>query len=273
MLGTFEKARAVLDLYTTEHPEWGVTEVARTLGMPTSSTHVLMASLTQMGLLHRTVAGRYRLGFKLLALSQVLLSNTPWREVAEEEMAALFARYGETLSLVAFDGGQIVTVAKFDGRRPGSLRMPNVGSVLPTYQGASGRLLLAHRPWPVVRHVLNDPRVSGLSAGGVPEALRTLEQVLREGAATYEDAGAWSVAAPVRNHNGEVIAALGFSVPLERGPEQRLALLQAVLTTGARISGRIGHVPGLPDDDRMVWMSVGGQERLRTAPRRGRRQG
>ena len=118
MLGTFEKARSVLDLYTTEHPEWGVTEAARQLGMPTSSTHVLLSSLAHMGLLHRTVAGRYRLGFKLLALSQVLLANTPWREVAQEEMRELFHQYGETVSLSAFDGGQIVNVAKFDGRWP-----------------------------------------------------------------------------------------------------------------------------------------------------------
>lgn len=272
MLGTFEKARAVLDLYTTDHPEWGVTEVARTLGMPTSSTHVLMSSLTQMGLLHRTVAGRYRLGFKLLALSQVLLFNTPWREVAEEEMALLFTQFGETLSLAAFDGGQIVTVAKLDGRYPDSVHMPEVGAVLPAYHGASGRMLLAHRPWPVVRSVLNDPKASGLDADEVQSAVLILETVLHDDLATFEDSvkQVWSVAAPVRNHNGEVIVAVASTVPATYSQERREALRSAVQEAGQRISYRIGYSEGSPQEHRLVWMSVGGQDRLQARPRRAR---
>src|SRR6478672_7500426 len=184
MLGTFEKARRVLDLYSTRYPEWGVTEVARRLEIPASSAHLLMTSLTHMGLLHRTVAGRYRLGFKLLALSQILLSNTPWRDVSREVLSAASQRHAEALHLAAFDGGQVVVVARFAGQYADSVILPDVGAVLPALESASGRLLLAHRPWNVVKRVLTE---AALPADRAEEALRVLEQVLQDGHSVYED--------------------------------------------------------------------------------------
>ena len=276
MLGTFEKARAVLDLYTTEHPEWGVTEAARRLGIPVSSTHLLMSSLTQMGLLHRTVAGRYRLGFKLLALSQVLLSNTPWREVAGEVMQNFFGHLGETLYLAAFDGGQIVNVAKFAGRHADSIQLAKLGAVLPAGHGAASRVLLAHRPWELVRQVLMDPKLPDpLPAELLDAAAAELEQVRLNGEATCQSAAgsSWSVAAPVFNHNGEVIAAVGFIVPADRSPERREALRMAVREAGQRISHRIGYTEVTAEERRLVWLSVRGQDRLQLNPRRGRGRG
>ncbi|GAA5514991.1 HTH-type transcriptional regulator XynR [Deinococcus carri] len=276
MLGTFEKARAVLDLYTMERPEWGVTEVARTLGMPTSSAHVLLASLAHMGLLHRTLAGRYRLGFKLLALTQVLLANTPWREVAQEEMGRLAQAFGETLHLTAFDGGQIVPVAGLQGRLPGSVRLLGVGTVLPAHTSASGKLLLAHRPREVVEAVL-------AAAGDVSGTVQVwdtlaeeLEQIRSDGyarEASEHHPAVCSLAAPVRNHNGEVIAAMEFSLPLDRYSDRQEQVRDALMQACAAISSRIGYQPELSGKRPMVWVSVGGREELRPAPRRSRRKG
>lgn len=278
MLGTFEKARAVLDLYTTERPEWGVSEVARQLGMPTSSAHVLLASLAGMGFLHRTLAGRYRLGFGLLALTQVLLANTPWREVAQEEMARLAQASGETLHLAAFDGGQIVQVAGVQGRLPGSVRLSRVGTVLPAVASASGRVLLAGRPREVVETVLAALREA---SGTVPtwDVLEVeLDRVRTDGYAREVSAGrpdVGSLAAPVRNHNGEVIAAVGFTLPADRFGNQEEPLRSALVRACAVISGRIGYHPELSGKGPLVWTSVRGREELHPAPRRsgkGRRR-
>ncbi|WP_102126801.1 IclR family transcriptional regulator [Deinococcus planocerae] len=274
MLGTFEKARAVLDLYSTERPEWGVSEVARRLGMPTSSAHALLASLAGMGLLHRTPAGRYRLGFGLLALSQILLANTPWREVAQEEMGRLSRAFGETLSLAALDGGQVVSVARLEGRLPESVGEPRVGAVLPAHASACGKVLLAHRPPEVVRAVLEDAGLERHTERTLdtPEALdRELEGVRACGYAREVEerrAGVCALAAPVRNHNGEVIAALGFSLPAARFADREAQVRDALVRACADISARIGYHAGLTEDGPLLWMSVGGRDELRPAPRR-----
>ncbi len=58
MLQTIEKASEVLALFDREHPEWGMREVADTLGLAKSSAHDLLASLEQVGLLGKNDEGR-----------------------------------------------------------------------------------------------------------------------------------------------------------------------------------------------------------------------
>lgn len=276
MLGTFEKARAVLDLYSTERPEWGVSEVARRLALSKSTAHVLLTSLAQMGLLHRTLAGRYRLGFGLLALSEVLLANTPWREVAREEMTRLAGAFGEPVHLAAFDGGQIVNVAGLEGRLAGGVAVPGVGAVLPAHASAGGKVLLAHRPREVVEAVTGASGLERLTDRtlGTPEALaEALERVRAQGYAwevgeRHPDVCA--VAAPVRNHNGEVIAAVSLSVPAARFGPRAQPLTEALIHACAQISSRIGYQPGLVGEGPLMWMSVQGRDELRPAPRRAR---
>src|SRR3712207_8569863 len=69
------KALKVLDIFSPEHPEWGVSEAARSLGMAKSTTHMMMNSLADQGLLYRTERKRYRLGWRLFELSQTLLDT------------------------------------------------------------------------------------------------------------------------------------------------------------------------------------------------------
>jgi DNA-binding IclR family transcriptional regulator len=54
LLNTIARTGTVLGLFTAETPEWGVTEVAATLGLPTSTTFDLLASLAGIGLLQQT---------------------------------------------------------------------------------------------------------------------------------------------------------------------------------------------------------------------------
>ena len=75
MLGTVGKASRVLDLFTSEDPEWGVTDTALALKVPRSSAHDLLDTLTQTGLLRRVTGNRYRLGLKLLTLSNTALET------------------------------------------------------------------------------------------------------------------------------------------------------------------------------------------------------
>lgn len=61
------KAGQVLNLFSLERSEWGVSEAAKELNFPKSSTSALMATLAEQGLLRRTSERRYRLGWRLMA--------------------------------------------------------------------------------------------------------------------------------------------------------------------------------------------------------------
>ena len=71
----------MLELFSADRPEWGVSEAAKALGFPKSSTSALMSALTIEGLLQRTDARRYILGWRIVGMSQILLQDSSDRSV------------------------------------------------------------------------------------------------------------------------------------------------------------------------------------------------
>ena len=76
MLSTLGRAARLLDLFTLDAPEWGATAVAAELQIAKSQAHELLVSLAGGGLLQRVGAGRYRLGWRIVALNSVLVETS-----------------------------------------------------------------------------------------------------------------------------------------------------------------------------------------------------
>src|SRR5574339_491849 len=145
MLRTIQKAGELLALYDREHTEWGVREVAEKLKMAKSSTHDLMSSLAKLGFLNKTEGNRYRLGWRLVTLSEVLLATTELRQEAHPVMEELVARYQETIHLAVLDDTQAVYVDKLEGRQAVRVELTSLGARLYAHCSALGKLLLANR--------------------------------------------------------------------------------------------------------------------------------
>src|SRR3990172_5554971 len=107
MLQTIHKTGELLALFDRDHAEWGVREAAAKLKMAKSSTHDLMASLAQLGFLNKTEDNRYRLGWRLVTLSETLLATTELRREARPVIEDLAAQYQETIHLAILDDTQV----------------------------------------------------------------------------------------------------------------------------------------------------------------------
>lgn len=144
-VGTIEKAIDVLfHLHGADAPP-GVTEIARALEMPKSSTHRVLAALLDRGLVERDDGGRYRPGLALVALGLGVLQSEPVVMVARPVLESFAEEIGETFFLVSARAGALVVLEKAEGR--GFLRAaPRVGSTLPIHATAVGKLYLAYAP-------------------------------------------------------------------------------------------------------------------------------
>jgi IclR family transcriptional regulator, KDG regulon repressor len=272
MLGTVEKVGLILELFSLHAPEWGVSQVATTLGIPKSSAHELLASLTKIGLLHRLVTGRYRLGFRTLSLSQILLSSSDWRDVARQEMQHLVERLGETVSLAAMDGGQVINVDKLAGTKALHVGVTTVGGSLPAHCSALGKVILANQPWAMVRKLIEAREMTTFTPNTITsldELQSELERVRQQGFAFGIEEAVLElccVAAPIRNHNGEVIAAISVSVPSNRFHQRKEVLREGIIQAGLNVSSGIGFDPELlRQPGRYQWHSIAGREELRAA--------
>jgi DNA-binding IclR family transcriptional regulator len=240
MLGTLKRAGDVLDLFTTEDPEWGVTATANRLGIGKSLAHDVLASLAAIGLLQRVAHGRYRLGWRTISLASVLLRTSELQAHARPVVRELAGRQGLAVSLAAWDRGRIIYI----DRRAGGQQLPATpaplpGTAAPLDGSAIARVLLASRPSAEVCTLWSDGLVHTRHAS-VGELELDLERIRLHGWAQNDsDAVGSAVAAPVKDADGSVAAAIGLDL-LRSSSSTNLDLhARAVQAAASRISAAI----------------------------------
>ena len=238
MLSTLGRAAKVLDLFTVDAPEWGATAVAHELQIAKSQAHELLVSLAVGGLLQRVGMGRYRLGWRIVALNAVLVETSDLLRLVAPEMRALVGRYGETVHVAVWDGRPVCIDAR-SGRLSESVPPFRVGADLPAYSTALGKVLLAGRPRDEAAQFLTD--VEGAQVG--------LGRVAAQGFACEEQEhrpGTCSVAAPIVNRDAGVFASIGMSVPVDRWQRGQLGYRRAVVAVASHLARCAGGLPRTP---------------------------
>nr|WP_244345250.1 IclR family transcriptional regulator [Thermus thermophilus] len=247
VIRSVKKAIELLDLFTEERPEWGVTELAQALGLPKATVHGLLCSLVEGGVLHRLPSGRYRLGWRIPLLNRVLMESVPLRLEARPRMARLAELYGETVHLAVLERGRVLYLEKQQGNRAIQVNITGVGAYLYAHASALGKVLLSGLS---EKEVIAVVRTHGLPAL-TPNTITTLEELLSELRGVRERGYAYDleeylpdlccVAAPIRDHTGEVIAALSFSVPKYRFLEMKQAYRNVIVEAAKEISEALGY--------------------------------
>jgi len=247
MLQTIEKASDVLTLFDREHAEWGVREVADTLGMAKSSAHDMLTSLAQIGLLSKTDNGRYRLGWRLVSLSETLLATTELRREARPIMEEMAAQYQETIHLAILDDAKVIYVDKLEGKQAVRVELTALGTRLYAHCSSLGKVLLAYRTEAEVQHIIKTsglPRFTANTIIDADELMKALAKIRKQGYAyDLEEIlpDLCCVGAPIRNHIGCVIAAISMSIPAYRFQRSQVEFRKAVVRAGKMISERLGH--------------------------------
>jgi DNA-binding IclR family transcriptional regulator len=244
MLRTVEKIGPVLDLFTVEKPDWGVSEVAAELGMPRSSAHGLLSSLEEIGLLQCRGRGRYRLGWRVVELSEIHRRTVSVRATASGVLDMLSDRWGETTHLAVMDRSKVLCVDKIVGAQALNVAGPRVGVRAHPHCSAVGKVLLAYQDDDTSRLLAGGrlPRLTQSTITDPDDLVRELESIRGCGLAVDEEEclpDISSAAAPIRDDLGAVVAAVSVTVPAARFSRLRAELVQAVRCAGAEITRRL----------------------------------
>jgi IclR family transcriptional regulator, KDG regulon repressor len=244
---TLHKAARVLNLFSVQQPEWGVGEVARTLELPKSTASEILSSLAGEGLLRRTGLGQYRLGWRLLELGQTLLHTTEFRAEARPVMQELVATWGETTHLAALEAGQVIYVEKLQGTQAIQIAQSGVGARLAAHCSGVGKVLLAHLPAAEVAAIVERYGLPMLT----PNTITTLEQLEAELEQVRARGYAYDleevmlhlccVAAPIRDFEGAVVAAMSLSVPAFRFQANKERYTAAIVGAAEQVSREMGY--------------------------------
>lgn len=196
----------------------GVTELHETTGWPKSTISRLLAALEEGGLVRQdAVTGRYSPGLSLVALAGAALASDALYLASHPHLVALAAESGETANLSILDSGQLLTIDEAPGTQ--AIKLSGwMGVRQPLHGSSSGKVLLAALP---------DEQREAIFATGLPpitprtetdreRLLQELERVRATGYAMNVDElipGLTSIAAPVRDHTGTVVAAISAAGP------------------------------------------------------------
>ncbi|MGW6456266.1 IclR family transcriptional regulator [Streptomyces sp. NPDC055078] len=221
-------------------------ELTAALSMNKSTVLRLLAPLCEVRLVEQDQrTGRYRLGWRNAQLGHAYLDRLDLRDTAHDVLERLTSDSGETSCLVIPDLPDVVYVDKTDS--PQSVRMhAPVGSRRPAYCTGVGKALLAHAGEEAVNAVIADglPRHTPHTLT-TPEALHAdLALVRSRGYAVdsmEHEPDIRCVAAPVFDHAGTAICAVGVTGPAVRVTAERVPELGPLVSAAAaEISLRLG---------------------------------
>jgi DNA-binding IclR family transcriptional regulator len=242
---------AVLDVLESlgEAGQLSLAELTRHVGLPKTTVHRVCGALVERGWVLRDAAsGVYSLGIRALgvgAAAAELPIVVAFRPVAAE----LLARHNETVCLTLLDGEDSLFVAKAETTHPVRL-VTAVGSRLPAFAAASGRVLLADLPSEAVEIAYADRRLitpTGVDLGELPDLLRLLARAREDGyAENVEETalGLHCLALPIRNGRGRALAAMTVCVPTGRiDSARREVLLEDLCATVARLEPDVAWLP------------------------------
>jgi IclR family pca regulon transcriptional regulator len=253
---SLERGLAILSAFSEAQPLLGITDLAGQVGLNKSTAHRYISTLAALGYLRQdATTRRYRLGPRAVDLGLAAINSMEITQIAGPLLRALANETGHTVSMAILDGIEIVYIercrsARENARLTIDLHL-HVGSRLPAYCTSMGKVLLAYRPPDVLTELIDrmDLARRGPNTLTAREALvAALRRIRQAGWAANDEElapGLRSLAVPLRDASGEVIAAANIAVHLavwNASMDSIVRRLEPALQRTAReISAQLGH--------------------------------
>ena len=249
-LSTVQNAARVLKAFLAGDVELGPSELGRRLGLGKSTVHRLLTTLVAEGLIDQDPhTGGYRLGIVMFELGEAVRIHMDLHSAAAPVLAMLREETRETAQVGVLDRGEVVYVDRLESSH--SLRLfTEAGRRVPAHCTSSGKVLLAFLPEGVRQAMLASLTLVTLTPETITDPARLDVELARVRARGWAEAvnerevGVASIAAPVRDYRGEVVAAISIGAPLVRlGAAQRRRYARSVIEAGDAMSRRLGWIP------------------------------
>ncbi len=248
-MGTVVKALKLLDFFSEQRPDIGLSEMARLAGLDKATTRRLLVALSGHGMVEQMAESRkYRLGAALLRLARVRNATYPVDAVVQPIVDRLAEETGETVHCSLVAGGAMATIALRESQRANRVSMER-GEALPLHATASGNAYLAFAPPGVM-----DAALSKLLPAFTERTLIDLDRLrdavagIRKTGVAVSDQGyeaeVVGIAAPIFDSSGHSSGAIAVATPSSRmTADVQAGIADAVRHAAADITRALGVVP------------------------------
>ena len=246
---SLEKALSIIELFSLKEKKLSATEIARRLDTTPGAIYPLLHTLERHGYLERDGSKKYSLGLKFLERGNLILQQLDVQDKAKPYLRELADTLKVNAHLAVLYEGKVLYLHREEGY-PSVIIKEVVGRQVPAYCTALGKVLLAAMPEGELEGFLRSERLEPLTPNTItdPRELREeLERVRDQGYAIDNEEfheGNMCVAAPVRNYQGKVVAAISISFPKVKFPSNKETYIRRVKEAAVMISQDLGFELG-----------------------------
>ncbi len=230
--------------------ELGLTDLAARVGVHKSTLYRFMCTLCDLGYARRDPdTERFSLRLKIFEIGSSVYARLDLVKLAMPTLGRLSSATQETVHLAILDDGQLVYLSKIESTRSLRVSMQSrVGMTAPAYCTGIGKVLLAWSDTGFLEGYLKHCEFVRYTEHTIPDRLRLaaeLQATRNRGWAVDDEEheyGVRCVAAPVREKDGAVVAALSIAGPTVRMGRDRLESIRTLVCEAAdEISAALGY--------------------------------
>jgi IclR family KDG regulon transcriptional repressor len=249
LIQSVSRALDILEAFTPNEGELGVTELSRRLKLHKNNVFRLLATLETRGYVEQDKeSGNYRLGMKTFEVANIFTHHLGLVRQARPVLDQLAQATGEAVYLGVLDGPSVVCVDMVDTTQPVRV-VPHLGRRLPAHAAALGKAQLAFRSREEREEMWKRAAPESVTGRTLVEPSRLAEELIRvaerEWALEDEELepGVRGLAAPIRDYARRVVGAIGLRGPAFRLPLERLEteLAPRVRAAARDVSKRLGY--------------------------------
>jgi len=244
-----DHALQLLSCYS-EREEMGVTELSKKLGLHKNNVFRILATLEFRGYIEQNKKTEgYRLGPKIFELGLIFKYQMGLIKHAKPIMEEIVKRHNETTYLGVLRNIYAIYIDNVETNHTVRV-VSRVGSQIPAYASAIGKVQLAHLPSDDLDRLFKDRRLRSLTDNTITDKdmlMEELRKVAQEGYALDNEEfekDVRCVAAPIRDYTRWVVAGLSISGPAFRITDAVISdLIETVKWGALQISKSLGYVP------------------------------
>lgn len=247
IIQSVDRALRILDLFDEYETELKITEISEKMVLHKSTVHSLLKTLQKHQYIDQNPEnGKYRLGLKLFERGNFVIQSLDLRSIAKEYLVNLSKHTGKTVHLVILDGKEGVYIDKVESSNA-TILYSKIGRRVPIHSSGVGKALVAFKTNEELQTILEDYDYFQQTPYTITDRETFLKEVnlIRDRGYAIDnqenEPGVICVAIPVRNHTGQVVAAISMSTTASQVKEAVLNKnVELLKNTANELSKKLG---------------------------------
>jgi DNA-binding IclR family transcriptional regulator len=231
IIQSIDRALQVLELFSLEKPEWGVTEISKALNIYKSNVHNILSTLAERGYFKKDPkTDKYKLGIKFFELGSVVIKNMDLRKIAHPYIEKLSKEFNETVHLGILDKGRVVSIEREESDK-GLCSHIEIGRRAPLHCTAVGKAIMSYLSENEINLIIKEKGLEKYTENTITneeELEKEFKKIRKQGYAVdnmEHEEGVRCVASSIRDYLGGVIASMSVSGPAFRINENNMFVI------------------------------------------------